>query len=72
MDQTYDFVLDLFPLSETIENDLLARRLQESALDLLLGGQKKDEVGLLLRICYDLGHLDAEVLAYLEKQLRKL
>jgi hypothetical protein len=73
----YDFILDLFPLSEMVvdENRVIGEDIQRTALGLLLAdnsGPGAQRLGVLIRLSRDLGYIDDVVARYLEKQLLKL
>ena len=73
MDQRYSLMLDFFPLACALseENRVLGDRVQHEAIEFLLGG-RKDRLEVLLQVSYDLGYLDPNVFAFLQKRLRLL
>jgi hypothetical protein len=70
--QVYTFLLDLFPLTDTIENATLADVLHRTALAGLTEPQQLQRLPALLPLARDRGYLDGEVAEYLLKTLRRM
>jgi hypothetical protein len=79
-DLLYEFLLDLFPLTDEIisVNSVLSEKIQQEAIELLLSGEGAltlvalERMRLLLQLATDLGYVGEEVHCYLRKNLRRV
>jgi len=73
--QSYDFLLDFFPLVDEIvyESPVLGSVLQSIALDMLLDNDltSKKKISVLLQLASDLGYTSLEVVTFLQNQLKE-
>jgi|GEM_PF-5686720 len=79
--RVYEFLLDYFPLTDAVlqESSILGQELQRAGMEVLYAAvhdgpllSRLDWLRLLLRLAYDLGHIDEDVERYLSRSLRDI